>query len=321
MTQLADNNVAAVAEAPVTDGAATDLNPNDPSSLYPDDAPREDAEEVNPSGVENTSQEEGEGVEPAPDPEAELVEAIDPPVSWDKEAKEKFSQLPPDMQAFVAEQEAHRNKQVQQVTTRAAEAQRQAQEAVAAQTAEAQQYFAQQLEAVVYANLPPEPNPAHYQDMQSYGLAKEAWSQQVNQQRGLLEQAQGMRTQAEQVAQKQQQAALIQDAKRVMVELPELNDSGQYQQLVQDLTPIAKELGYDDERIAQAWPSDVLAMKRVQALKAKADKWDKLQAQKMASVRQAKALPRVMQPGAAGQAQSKPKSDLEILYPDDVRRS
>lgn len=320
MTQLADNNVAAVEGAPVqTDGNATDYT--DPSNLYPTEKGSDPSEESEVSGEENTLQQEQDDVDSNSEvTEVEAETPIDPPVSWNKEAKERFSQLPPDMQVFVSEQEAHRNRQVTEVTTRAAEAQREAQAQVAAQQAETQQYFAQQLEAVANAYLPPEPNPAHFQDMQSYGLAKEQWGQNVAQHQQLMQHAQGLRQQAEQVATQMQQQELVKDARRVMADLPELQDTTQYQTLVQELTPIAKELGYDDERIAQAWPSDVLAMKRVAAYKSKAEKWDKLQAQKMASVRQAKAMPKVMQPGAGG-GQQQPKDALELLYPNDVRKS
>jgi hypothetical protein len=244
--------------------------------------------------------------------------AIDPPVSWDKEAKAKFAQLPPDMQAFLAEQDAHRNRQVTDVTTRAAEAQRQAQAELQANVAESQQYYAQQVELVAKQFLPPEPNPAQYSDMGAYQRDRYAYDQAVAQHRQLMQHVQDVRAQSEQQLSQQQQQMIIQDAKRVSIELPELNDQTQYTQLVQDLTPIAKELGYDDERIAQAWPSDILAMKRVKGWKDKASKWDSLQARKMEGVRSAKSLPKVSAPGAAGTAaRAAPVPIAKQLYPND----
>jgi hypothetical protein len=313
VTQLAE----AVADAPVLDdanGATADQTnaPLDPASMYPEDAKEPDAgDEPEQSDDEPVDDDQTDEVD---EPEA----AIDPPVSWDKEAKAKFAQLPPDMQAFLAEQDAHRNRQVTDVTTRAAEAQRQAQAELQANVAESQQYYAQQVELVAQQFLPPEPNPAQFQDMQSYLYAKDQYGQALAQHQQLMQHASQIRSQAEQQLQQQQIQMLQQDAKRVSIELPELNDQTQYQQLVQDLTPIAKELGYDDERIAQAWPSDILAMKRVKGWKDKASKWDSLQARKMEGVRSAKALPKVSAPGAAGTAaRAAPVPIARQLYPND----
>lgn len=301
----------AVAEAPVQqDGASVETNLAD--ALYPDES-----QEVSADVVDEIPQDDivdGDQTEVG-----EPDTAIDPPSSWDKEAKGLFSQLPPELQTVVADREAQRDKQVFAASERAAEAQRQATAQVAAQTAEAQQFFAQQLESFANAYLPPEPNPAHYQDMQSYGLAKERWNQDRAQHQQLMQQVQGIRSQAEQQAQADQIAMLQADAQRVMVELPELSDQAAYGKLVQELTPIAKELGYDDQRISQAWPSDVLAMKKVANYKSKADKWDALQARKMEGVRNAKAIPRTAKPGTTTVAQ--PSDTLSILYPNDVRKS
>lgn len=309
----------AVADAPVveqTNGATADQTnaPIDPASLYPEDA----REESQDPGDEPEQADEQPVDEDPTDDEDEPEAAIDPPVSWDKEAKEKFAKLPPDMQAFLAEQDAHRNRQVTDVTTRAAEAQRQAQADLEARVAESQQYYAQQVELVAQQFLPPEPNPAQYQDMQSYLLAKDQYGQALAQHQQLMQHAAQIRSQAEQQAQQQQQQMILQDARRVSVELPELTDQTAYSQLVQDLTPIAKELGYDDERIAQAWPSDILAMKRVKGWKDKASKWDSLQARKMEGVRAAKTLPKVSAPGAAGAAAKAANVPIaKQLYPND----
>ena len=67
----------------------------------------------------------------------------------------------------------------------------------------------------------------------------------------------------------------------------------------QELASIARELGYSDDLIASAGAHDILAMKKVAELKAKADRWDALQRKKMETVRAAKALPKVAKPGTA----------------------
>jgi hypothetical protein len=58
-------------------------------------------------------------------------------------------------------------------------------------------------------------------------------------------------------------------------------------------------LGYPPELIGQARATDIIAMREVSKLKAKADKYDALMSKKMQGVRAAKDLPRVAKPGAA----------------------
>jgi hypothetical protein len=315
-TQL-DTAVAGVADAPASaevsaagTSAANDTQQTDDlAGLYPDE--------------QNTGTEPEQGEDQSePDQQQDEIEpeaAIDAPVSWNKEAKEKFAQLPPDMQTFLAQQDAQRNRQVQDVTTRAKEAQHQAAAEAAQQVANSQQLYAQQLEMVAASFLPPEPNPAQFQDMQSFAHAKFQYDQAHAQHQQLMQHAQQIRSQADQQTQQYAQEAILRDARNVALDLPEVRDATAYQQLVQDLTPIARELGYDDQRIAQAWPSDVLAMRRVAEYKADAQKWRQLQSRKMEGVRAAKNLPKVTQPGAGGAAQAS-DDPLALLYKNDLRR-
>lgn len=310
----------ALAAAPVQDGtvgAANDVTaPDDLSGMYPDDKPMDNQ----PDSADNAAQDG----QPSEDQqtEAEPETAIDPPVSWPKEAKEKFSQLPPELQTDIAQIESQRNRQVQEVTTRAKEAQQSAAAEAAQQVAHSQQLFAQQLEYVAQQFLPPEPHPGQYQDMQSFQRDKYAYDQAIAQHQTLMQHAGQLRTQAQQELSQHEQQALYQEARRVALDLPELSDTNALTQLVQTLTPIAQELGYPEDRIAQAGPTDILAMKRVMALKADADKWRALQARKMEGVRAARGqnLPKVTQPGASkggGQMSDDPKA---LLYPNDIRR-
>jgi len=313
MAQLADE--AAAVDAPVEQ---TDSAPAT-NALYPDDQPE------NETPVDEAGEGEGE-VEADPDAERDVeadepeAPAIDAPVSFNKEAKEHFSKLPPEMQTFVAEQEAHRNRQVQEATTRAAEAQRQAQADVAQQVAQGQSVYAQQVGQIAQAYAPKEPKPWEYQDQATYSQAMQQFEQASAQHQQLVQHATEMRAQADQQMEQHQQAYVVQDARRVMADLPELGDQTAYSQLVQELTPIAKELGYPEDRISQALPSDVLAMKRVAAFKAKADKWDQLQARRMEQVRAGKAAPQrqLSKPGAAGVAAKTANVPLaKQLYPND----
>lgn len=308
-TAVADASNSA-ANAAQSTGAANDTQQFDnPADFYADD--------------QNPGNEPGQGEADPADPDQQQADepetAIDPPSSWDKEAKAVFAQLPPEAQTVIAQREAQRDKQVNDVSIRAAEAQRQLQAEAAQQVAQSQQLFAQQLEAVALSYLPPEPNPAQFHDMQSFAQAKFAFDQAHAQHQQLMQQAGQLRERAQQQLQHHEQEAILQDARAVMLDLPELQDAASYQQLKQDLTPIAKELGYSDDRIAQAWPSDLRAMKRVAGWKDKAAKWDALQARKMEGVRAAKNLPKVTQPGPTrGAVQTDDAKAL--LYPNEVRR-
>jgi len=98
-------------------------------------------------GIDNETQGEGEGGdEDAPleldaegedGGEGEPVTAIAAPVSLNADEKARFAQLPEDAQRFVTELETRRNEQVQQVTTKASNAQREAEARAAAADANA----------------------------------------------------------------------------------------------------------------------------------------------------------------------------------------
>ncbi len=300
--------VADATDPNIQGGAADNQQAPDPlDGMYPDDRMDETGDE--PVEGDETPEQQTEGDEADTTP-------IDAPVSWDKEAKEKFSKLPPDMQSFLAQQDAQRNRQVQEVTTRAKEAQQSAAAEAAQQVAESQNYFAQQLEMVAQQFLPPEPTPDRYPDWGTFAQAKQAYDHQIAQHQGLMQQAHGLRQQAQQHIQAREQQELMADAKRVMVDLPEMADNARFQQLVSDLTPIAKELGYTEDRIAQAWPSDIAAMKKVKSYKEKAEKWDALQQRKMEGVRSAKTLPKVTQPGSGRSGQQPSDDPVALLYPN-----
>src|SRR3546814_17512893 len=65
------------------------------------------------------------------------------------------------------------------------------------------------------------------------------------------------------------------------------------------LEGIGKDLGYSDEAMTRAGATDIVALKRALDWKAKAEKYDALQSRKMAAVRAAKELPKVMKPNSS----------------------
>jgi hypothetical protein len=121
-------------------------------------------------------------------------------------------------------------------------------------------------------------------------VAQRQQAQQTAQQ--LAQQAQARAMQMEQATNAEQH--------RIIVEhFPEYADPTTGPELQRKLTAVAKELGYTDELISQARASDILAMRTAADWKAKAEKYDALQAKKMEKVRSAKGLPKVATPGVA----------------------
>ena len=252
-----------------------------------DDAPDTAADEADVEGDEQ----DDEGDEPD-------EPAIDAPASLTADEKAQFAQLPPEAQRLIADVESRRNTQVQQATTRAADAQRAAQAAAASADAEAKAAYAEQLGAFVAHFAPQPPNPALAQTNVAEYIALDAQHRAaLAQHNELVQRVQALRGEAEKELAQQEQAALKAEWEACIADIPEARDPAQWQQLLDRLTPFASELGWPADRIALAGPTDVRAMKRVAAWKDKADKWDAAQGRKMQRVRDAKtAKPDAAQP-------------------------
>lgn len=259
-----------------------------------------DEEQQKEEEIPDEGEEPEEGAEPEPEDDEQEEEpeepAIDPPVSWNAEEKERFKQLPPETQKFLSDRESQREKFVQTKAQEAAEARRYAEKATGDLTTSTRQY-AEQLETIAQAILPQRPDYALLaQDPAAFAARMAHHDQAHAQYQELMQHAEAARQQAE-AQESANTAKLIQeDAQRVLSDLPELQDAMQFQQLIQRVTPTARDLGYSEDRIAAAWPSDVRAMKIATEWKDKAEKWDALQKRKMEPVRAAK---KVSTPGAA----------------------
>lgn len=86
------------------------------------------------------------GEEPKADPDANPP--IEPPSSWTKEAKERWNALPPDTQAYLAEREQQRDREVRRIQNEAAEV-RKATEAERAQTEKVRKDYEAKLPALM----------------------------------------------------------------------------------------------------------------------------------------------------------------------------
>lgn len=257
--------------------------------------------------------EEGEDPEAAEEPEegeqedgedAEPEEAISAPVSLNKQQKAAFAQLPPELQKVWAESEAQRNMQVQQKTTEAAEATKNArQEAFSAaqsELAKMWQQTAAELEVYASAFQPMEPdhsllatNPQAYAEQIALSKQLGAQHQQMMQRIGELRQG------SEQITQQQRADVLASEQAKLRSAWPEFFDPAKQSSLWQDVAATGKDMGFSEDVLANATASEILALKNASEWRSKAAKWDDFQSRKMAGVRAAKALPKAATPGIA----------------------
>jgi hypothetical protein len=258
-----------------------------------DEAQEEPEEEVNPDL-------EASEDDPEIEEEADDLPPIDPPVSWDAEAKETFKNLPREAQEIVSKREAERERFVQQKSQEAARARTEIEQTAIQQLAEIERGYAQHYEQLASQNLPQRPNPMLLQqDPQAFYAQQYAYEGAVAQQQQLqhlasqhAEQARARETQAEQ--------ALMAEQHRIIVEnFPEYSDPTTGPKLQQELSAVARELGYPPELIGQARAADILAMRQAAEWRADSLKLKALNAKKMEKVRAAKGLPRVATPGVS----------------------
>jgi hypothetical protein len=232
--------------------------------------------------------------------EADDLPPIDAPVSWDAEAKEKFAELPRDVQEYVAKREGERERFVQSKSQEAARAKQEAVQQATSELAQIEQAYAQHFQQLAENLQPQRPNPALLQhDPAAFYAQQAAYEDAVAQQRQLQQRSSEYAQQAQARQQQIEQAELAEQHRIIVEQFPEYADPTMGPKLQQELSGIARELGYPPELIAQARAADIIAMKKVSDLKAKADKYDALMSKKMEKVRAAKGLPRVAKPGVA----------------------
>lgn len=327
------------ADAPQTEVAADPAPATAPSmtDAYKDEAPAP-VEEPQPDAGEEAGPEvdadadDAEQLEPAPEP-------VVAPNSWSKDAKEVFTKLEalgPEGRALaetIAQREADREKFVQ---TKSREA------ATTRQTVETEARSALQTIMSNHARtieqflppLPEMPNPqllntGDPQHRELYYSQKAQYDYANAQRDQIAQQVEQARQQADLISQHQYQAEIQQEHEVLAQEFgDEWSEPSSRAKLLETLQPIAAELGYPMEVMAQARAADIIALRRIGEIKSerdqlrvKADKYDQLMKRKMEPVRAAKQpLPPAARPGAQA-GMSKPVGTLAALYPDDVPRN
>lgn len=251
-------------------------------------------------GYQDTQDVEGEQP-PADDDQAgePEVPAIDPPVSWDAEAKKVFSALPPEAQQVIAARESDREKFVQTKATEAAQ-HRKIAETATEQYSNLHRQYAEQLDTYAKALEPQRPDYALLAtDPQAYAQ-QAAYFEAANAQRSqLAQQAEQARSHAEQVEQHQAQANTRAEIASIVEAIPEWTDDTKRGEMLKTFEAVGRDLGYPDELLAQARAVDIIGLKKAAVWKDKAEKYDALQASRMTAVRAAKGKPKVSIPGTA----------------------
>lgn len=238
-------------------------------------------------------------------PEADEIEVTDddlppitPPVSWTAEEKAEFADLPRALQETLTRREGEREKFVQTKAQEAKAASQKAEQDASERIAQVQNATVETLKALL-PEIPARPsaslmaqNPAQYAyQLEAYegAIAQHQYVQQV------ASQIEAQQTQAERAA---AQAEAAENEKLLREHFPEyFSEKGP--ELERELRSTALALGYSEDQLAYVNAQDVLAMRAVSVLKAKADKYDTLMAKQMEKVREAKTLPKVSRPGVS----------------------
>lgn len=264
--------------------------------------PEEVEEETQPEDQDGA--EEGDDLdledEVAGEEEVEPEAAIDAPISLNADEKKVFAQLPPEAQQAWAASETRRNAQVQEATTKASDAQRNAEQRAAQADAEAKSVYGQQLEQFAQAFAPAPPDPRNYSDQLSYLTDEAHHRTQMAQHDDLMQHVRGLQTEASAEAAQ----AFVAARDRELMTIPEVANPETRSDYLDRAMGVAEALGYDRDTLARnADAADIKAMAQAAEWKAKADRFDKAMSKQMQKVRAQKG--KNLRPNAAPQASSR----------------
>ena len=274
-----------------------------------DSEPETEADEVEDEGDELDDEQEDEPETPA----------IAPPVSLTAEEKAEFAQLPIEAQQLLTKVETRRNLDVQQATTKAAEAQREAQAAAANAQMEAQRSYAERYNKLVSAYAPqmPDPNLA-YTDPQTYIAHKAQYDAEFAQHSQLMQQIDAMQAQAVQ----HEQAKIRQWEAEQFGELMKdsaFADTATRATFLEEFFSFGAELGIPREGLEQASASEIQAIRKARRDHEDAEQWRAAQGKRMQRVRDAKSIkPNTSQPVGAGKVRQRNETLQRVRQSGDV---
>jgi hypothetical protein len=287
-------------EAVGGDGNPAEANPATPfediaaEMLGEDQGEEEESQEVEAEAETPEVEDEPELSEE--DVEAELP-PIDPPNSLTAEEKEAFKNLPREAQEFTARRIGELEKGFQTKAQEAAQAREAARTEALQHAAQIEAQAAEQLEryAQQFTVNPPDPV-LLTSDPHTYALQLQAYQHYQAQGNQAQLDAENARARQAQYIEALEQQERQQWHQKLTSDFPEFLDPASGKQ--GELTALAKELGYPDDLIIRATADDILALRKISELKAKADKFDSAMKRQMERVRAGKgSLPPVSKPG------------------------
>lgn len=320
MTQFADDaavggdsvdDTTVATEAVVDTPQDTESTPDEvtETEMYPDDKPA-DASEEDDTGEQQTNED---------DEPAEVIEA---PASLNADEKTQFAQLDPKAQRLLADVEARRNSQVTAATTKAANAQREAESRAAMADAQAKAVYSQQLRKVTEAFAPVKPDPqlaftdpaqyvaqnAQYEALQAQ---HEEWVQLVEQ------------TSAE--ADTGVNQAFVEARDRALMTIPEIQNEETRNGFFDKAFEAAEKIGLDKSQIDHATADELKALRSIYDDQQDAKLWREHKAAKDAARRNpngqfkpTRQLPPVtIKPGTITGRPAQSNDPIAVLYPND----
>lgn len=256
----------------------------------PDDGTFEEGE----TGPEQVAEADDADVEAEAEPDLPPIKA---PASWTAEEQAEFGELPRALQETVTRREAEREKFVQAKSQEAARVRTELEATALAEVSQLAQAQIQRLQNLL-PEIPEKPsawlqvnNPqqwAEQTEVYEWAVAQHEAVQHDIQQTAMLAQT------AEQERVSREHALNVSILAEQFPEYLSADTAPVQRKL---LGSIATELGFSIADLANPTARDILALRKVSELKTKADKYDKLMAERMQHVRSGKQLPKVSRPG------------------------
>jgi hypothetical protein len=252
---------------------------------------------------------------------AEELPPIEPPRSWSKDEKERFQSLPRETQAYLAERETERDREIRRAQNEAAEklkgltAKEQAVE-------QARQHYEaalpQLLQSLQNQQL------GEFSDIKTIAdvekLAREDWPRylqwDVAQKKLAAVKQEMLAAQQRQATEKQQRFAEFATRKDDLFKerVPEMADSAKAAKLQSSAMNVLKDLGFEEAELAASWNGEKelsLRDHRLQLLIRDATLWREAQTKAVTAAK--KPVPPVQRPGAATVKNAGREAELQNL--------
>lgn len=270
-----------------------------------------------PSQEENAEpQPETEAAGETQEVEAETPQQIDPPRSWSKEARENWSKLDPATQNYILERAQQDDSAVQKAQREAAEVRRTIESERQQMEQARQQYESAALQmAQMFASsnefadiqTPADEMRLAKEDVLRYAQYQAFKSQREATQRAAYE----AQSRQQQEYSNQLKAWGDEQDRLAMDVIPEAKDEAQWKSLRENSINYLRDVGFDQQELAQLWGNSILRDHRVQRIIADGAKAK----QALAQLEKAKAkpLPPVQRPGVAPARGAAITADIKAL--------